>query len=155
MEKMIKVARYRNTPYIFNFNTNGGTKRYEWAGSKNGKYDIKQLSEEAVDWLLMNSTCFKRGELVILEDSEEAKEIINNLGGDLENYSNNTHTREEVLQILQGHHKTMEKKLSEITVDSEKQFVIDVAREISADLASGKLKFLAEWMGTTQDILFD
>lgn len=36
MTDLIKIARYRNTPYVFNFKHNGGTKvsTYEWAGSK-------------------------------------------------------------------------------------------------------------------------
>lgn len=155
MEQMIKVARYRNTPYIFNFNSNGGTKRYEWAGSKNDKHDTKNLSVEAVDWLMMNSTCFKRGELVIIEESDETKEIVSNLGSDIEDYMNNTHSKEEIIAILEGHHQTMQKKLKEITVDSEKKFVIDVAKEISDKLASGKLTFLAEWMNVPKDVLFN
>lgn len=155
MEQSIKVARYRNTPYIFNFNTSGGTKRYEWAGSKNGKFDVKSLSQEAVDWLMMNSSCFRRGELVIIEDSDNAKEVVNNLGGDLEDYTNNIHSKDEILDILKGHHMTMQKKLNEITVDSEKRFVLDIAKEISDELAGGKLNYLAEWMGVDRDVLFD
>ncbi|QWU14432.1 hypothetical protein SAMN04487895_101744 [Paenibacillus sophorae] len=154
MEKIIKVARYRNTPYVFNFIGNGGTKRYEWSGSKGNKFDTKQLPEEAVDWLMMNSECFRKGELVIIEDSEESKEIIENLGGDLDEYKSNIHTKEEILKILQGNYMKMQKELFEITVASEKKFVIDIAKEIGDDLSGGKLKFLAEWMDIPQDVLF-
>lgn len=155
MENTIKVARYRNTPYIFNYATNGGTKRYEWSGSKGNKIDTKTLPLEAVDWLMMNSTCFKRGELVILEETEEAKEIIENLGSDKEEYQNNTNSKEKILELLRGHHQTLQKKLKEITVDSEKKFIVDVAKEISDELTGVKLKYIAEWMGTPQDVLFD
>ncbi|MED1679329.1 hypothetical protein P4V04_22915, partial [Bacillus subtilis] len=42
------------------------------------------------------------------------------------------------------------------TVDSEKQFIIDVASEFSDDIAAGKLKVLADWMGVADpSLLFD
>lgn len=154
MEKMIKVARYRNTPYIFNFVTNGGTKRYEWVGSKGDRIDVKSLPVEAVNWLMMHSLCFKRGELVIIEDTEDAKEIVENLGDELEEYKLNINTKEEIIKNLNGNFMKMKKWLEGVTVDSEKKFVIEIAKELKDDLAGGKLKFIAEWADVPQDILF-
>jgi hypothetical protein len=150
----IKVARHRSTPYVFNFNTNGGTKRYEWSGSIGNKIDTKALPIEAVDWLLMNSTCFRMGELVIVEDSEQAKEIVENFGADIVDYKNNIRTKEEIVSLLQGNFPKMQKMLNAISVDAEKKFVIEVAKELSGELVGAKLKFLAEWMDVPQDILF-
>jgi hypothetical protein len=152
---MIKIARYRNTPYIFNFITNGGSKRYEWAGSKGDKYDVKTLPIEAVDWLLMNSVCFKNGELVIVEDSDDSKELTSNLGGDLEDYVSNTHSRTEIIDLLEGTYLKMKSEFEKINSASEKKFVVDIAKELSADLTGGKLKFISEWINIPQDILFD
>lgn len=154
MEKLIKLARYRTTPYVVNYRTSGGTKRYEWSGSKGTKHDIKRVPEEVVDWLSMNTRCFKNGQLVIIEEDEVTKDLVDNIV-DREEYENNTHTKEEVLKILQGNYKKMEKELGEITSPDEKKFVVDVAKEIAEDLTAGKQKMLAEWVGISKDLLFD
>ena len=45
----IKLARYRNTPYIVNFETNGNMKSYSWSGSKGKKYDVTEVSEKCYE----------------------------------------------------------------------------------------------------------
>lgn len=156
MTDLIKIARYRNTPYVFNFKHNGGTKvsTYEWAGSKKSKFDIKEIPIEAVSWLQMNSSCFKSGELVIIDDNEEAQHIVTNMGEDKESYVNNSHSKEDIINLLNGHAATMKSALEKINEASEKRFVIDIAKEMSEELSGGKLKFLAEWMDIPQDVLF-
>lgn len=154
MEKTIKVARYRNTPYVVNFsNSNGSLKTYQWSGSKGTKTEIKPIPEEVVDYLIMNSACFRKGELVIVEDSEVAKELVENID-DKEEYQNNTHTKEELQKILEGNFAKMKSEINKITNDDEKRFVIDVAKEIKLD-SSAKRKALSEWYGVPQDILFE
>ena len=152
MEKMINIARYRNTPYVVNFITNGGLKTYQWSGSKNNKTDIKPITEEVVDWLLMNSSCFRDGELVVIEDTPEAKEVLENID-DKDSYVNNTHSREEVVKLLKGNVKQLKAELSKVTVESEKRFIIQVAKEEKIDSVS-TLKVLSEWAGIPQDVLF-
>jgi hypothetical protein len=153
MEKTIKVARYRTTPYIVNYITNGGIKPYIWSGSKGNKVDIKEVPVEVVDWLIMNSACFRDGELAIIEDSEEAKEIVENIDN-VEEYRNNTHSKEEIIQLLNGNINKMKSVLNKITNKGEKKFVIEVAKEIKLD-SNAKLTFLADWYGVKKDILFD
>lgn len=150
---MIKVARYRNTPYIVNFTSNGGMKTYQWVGSKNNKIDVKSVPEELVDYLLMNSVCFKDGELVIIEEDEKSKEIIDNID-DKEEYKNNTNSREEIEKLLTGNFNKMKSRLDKITNIQEKNFIVDVAKEINID-SSAKQKWLAEWIGAPVDIVFD
>jgi hypothetical protein len=150
--KEIKVARYRNTPYVFNYITNGGQKRYEWSGSKGSKIDIKSLPEEAVNYLLMNSICFDEGELIIIEDTEDAKEMASNIGN-LENYENNAHTREEVIELLKGAIKVLKEEIAKITNKQELLFMVDVAKEIKLD-SSSKQKVLADALNVPVDILF-
>lgn len=150
--KEIKVARYRNIPYIYNFATSTGVKRYEWAGSKGDKIDIKLLPEDAVNYLLMNSICFDQGELVIIEDSEEAKEIISNIG-DIEGYENNAHTREEVIKYLNGSVKNLKDIIGKVTNKQEVLFIVDVAKEMGLD-SSSKQKVLADALNVPVDILF-
>lgn len=150
--KEIKVERLRNIPYVFNYRTETGIKRYEWSGSKNGKTDIKLLPEDAVNYLLMNSTCFKEGELRIIEDSEEAKEIVENID-DKESYKANTHTREEIIKLLNGNINTMKKEFSQITNQQEKLFILEIAKEIKLDSLS-KQKVIADMLNTPVDILF-
>lgn len=154
MEKTIKLARYRSNGYIINYpNSNGNIKRYEWVGSKGSKVDIKPVPEEVVDWLLMTSVCFKKGELVVVEDSDEAKEVVENIG-DIDEYKNNSHTKDEIIALLKGNINKMKKELGGITSDSEKRFILEIAREISDDIPGGKTKFLSEWLNIPQDVLF-
>lgn len=149
----VKIARHRNIPYSVNYKSNNGLKSFQWAGSKGNKTDIKDIPVEVVDWLIMTSRCFIDGELKIIEDSKETEEMVSNLD-ELDSYKNNSHTREEIVKILNGNLNKMKSELEKITVQSEKQYVLDVAKEIKLDVAS-KQKFIAEWIGAPVDILFD
>ena len=156
MTEKIKLARYRSTSYFVGYTGDGGHKQYTWAGSKNGKADIKEVPKEVVEWLTMNSVCFDKGELVIVDEDDSTKQIKESIV-DAEAYTNNTHTKEEISKMIKtGNIAQMKNKLEKITVDSEKQFVIDVASEFSDDIPAGKLKALAEWMGVEDpSLLFD
>lgn len=144
----IKIARYRFAPYIVNY----GNKSYAWSGSKGKKVDIKSIPEEVVDWLTMNSVCFREGELVIIEDSQEAKEIVENLD-DVEEYRNNSFSKEDAIKLLEGNANKMKAELNKIENKDTKKFFIDIAKEINLD-SSAKQSFLAEWFGVKKDILF-
>lgn len=150
---MVKIARLRNTPYVVNIKSEGGLKRYEWTGSKGDKIDSKPIPDEIVNHLLMSSRCFTDGELKILEDSEESKELIENID-DLEQYTDNTHTRADIQKILNLPSNKLKTELNKITVIGEKNFVVEVAKEMGIDSAS-KRKTIAEWLGTPAEILFD
>jgi hypothetical protein len=148
----IKIARYRTSPYIVNYTVSGGIKTYSWSGSKGKKVDIKPIPEEVVDWLVMNSACFREGELAIIEDTEQAKEIVSNID-DVEEYKKNTHSKEDAVKLLEGNVNKMKSELKKITNKGEMKFFIDVAKEIKLD-SNAKLTFLAEWYGVKKDILF-
>jgi hypothetical protein len=154
MEELIKVARQRTSQYIVNYPTNtGGLKTYIWAGSKGLKVDIKPLPSEVVEYLLLNSMCFRDGELKIIEDTPTAKEVVESID-DVEEYRNNSHTKEEAIKILEGNFNKMKTELNKITNKQEKKFFVDVAKEIELD-ANSKLKFISDWYGVKQDILFE
>lgn len=153
MEK-IKLARHRNTSYFVRYTADGSNRQWSWAGSKNGRVDSKEIPKEVVEWLQMNSICFDRGELVIVDDTPVTKEIKEGIV-EIEEYTNNTHTNDEIQKILTGNINKMKAELKKITVDSEKQFVIDVASTLKDELTKGKLDFLAEWMKVDASILFD
>lgn len=148
----IKVARYRNYPYIVNYDNGSSVKKYRWNGSKGSKHEVKSIPKEVVDHLVMNSQCFRQGELKIIDDTEEAKETIDNLD-EKEEYEANTHSFEEAEKILKGNYKKMEKELQNITVHDEKKFFIEVAKEINLDSAT-KQKILADWYGVDRETLF-
>ena len=151
MSNMIKLARERKYPYIVNYISDSGYKKaWEWAGSKNGQVDIKEIPEEVVEYLRMNTSTFDDGELKIIEDSEEAKEIVSNLG---EGYENNVHSRDEIIKLLQGNFNKMKSEISKITDKQELVFICDIAKEIDLD-SSIKLAYLAEVLKMPQDILF-
>lgn len=154
MSKTLNVARYRNVPYTVNFFENGGgMKSYYWEGTRNKKMpNIKAIPQEVVEWLVINSQCFKDGELVIVEDSDNAKETVEMIS-DQEDYRNNTHTREEIESLLNGSINKMKAEFEKITSTTEKRFVIEIAKEIKVDSAA-KQKFIAEWAGVPADVLF-
>jgi hypothetical protein len=131
---------------------NDGIRRvYEWAGSKNGKVDIKEVPEELVQYLMMNTIVFRDGELAIVEDTPETKEILENVEDD---YKNNTHTRNEIVKLLEGNFMKMKSELKKITNKQELVYICEIAKEIRLD-SNSKLQFLAELMKIPQDILFD
>lgn len=154
LSETIKLARYRHTPYYVRCTVNGGEKKYVWAGSKNNRAEIKEVPKEVVDYLLINSTCFDKGELVILEDNEHAKEAVDNIT-EKEKYKNNSHSREEIEKLLKGNINKMKSELNKIDVDSEKQFVLEIAKDMKDDLTNGKVQFLADWLNVPMDLLFD
>lgn len=154
MQDKIKLARYRNTSYFVRYNADGSNRQYIWNGSKNGKAEIKEVPIEVVQWLQMNSICFDKGELVIVDETDESKEIKDGIV-EIETYENNTHTKEDIEKLLTGNINKLKAELKKITVDSEKQFVIDVAISLKDDLTKGKLDALADWMGIDSSILFE
>jgi hypothetical protein len=154
MGETVKLGRYRNTSYFVRCDINGFERQYTWSGAKGNRIDIKDIPREVVDYLTMNSLCFDKGELVFVEEDDKVKEIKNGIA-DKESYDNNTHTKEQIEKILSGNFMKMKKELSDITVDSEKQFILGVAQEMQDDLAKGKIDFLAEWMGIDSSVLFD
>ncbi|KON87346.1 hypothetical protein AF332_11255 [Sporosarcina globispora] len=154
MAEKIKLARHRNTSYFVRYDADGSNRQWSWAGSRNGKIDTKEVPKEVVEWLQMNSVCFDKGELVIVEDNEFTKDVKDGIV-EIETYENNTHSKEEIEKLLGGNINKMKAELKKITVDSEKQFVIEVASALKDDLTKGKLDFLSEWMGVDSDILFD
>lgn len=154
MNEKVKLARYRNTSYFVKFDADGSNRQYTWNGSKNGKAEIKEVPKEVVEWLQMNSICFDKGELVIIEENESTNEIKDGIV-ELETYQNNTHTQDEIEKLLNGNINKMKAELKKITVDSEKHFVIEVATTLKDELTKGKLDFLAEWMGIDSSLLFE
>lgn len=151
----VKLERRRNTGYFVRAFISTGEKQYVWSGAKNGKTDVKSVPEEVYEYLTMNSVCLEQGELVLVEEDEAKKAELEQSINDQELYKENTHTQKEILDILNGHHMKMKSELSKITVDSEKDFVIQVAKENADKLAKGKIDFLAEWYGVDSGILFD
>lgn len=149
--KVVKVARLRNTPYTFNWVAGGMTKPYIWSGSKGNRLDIKELPVEAVDYLIMNSTCFSSGSLKIMEDTPVAKELVENIE-DKEVYEANTHTREDLEKLINGNYKKLESELKKMN-KQEIQFTIEVAKEIKLD-SSTKQKVLAEALGAPVELIF-
>lgn len=148
MSKQIKLARYRNTPYSVLYEG----KQYVWNPAKNGKASVREVSEELFDYLTVNSLCFDRGQLVIVD---EAKEELEQHIEDVESYKSNVHTQEEIEKILKGNLQKMKSELNRITADAEKQFVISIAKELQQDLTKSKIDFIAEWRGVKPEILFD
>jgi len=149
-EKKIKIERVRNTQYVCNFKNPSMT--IVWPASKNKQTIIRELSQEHVNELLMNSACFDKGELKIIEDSDEAKEIVKNIAN-YEAYINNTHSKEDIIKILKATLGKFKSELNKITERNEKAFVVDVAKEIKLDNAT-KRNYLAKWANMKVEVIF-
>lgn len=155
MNEKVKLGRYRNTSYFVRCEIGGSERQYTWAGAKGNRIDIKEIPKEVVDYLTMNSICFDKGELVFVEDNDSTKEIKDGIA-DKESYEKNTHTREDIEKMLKGNFMKMKSSLNDITVDSEKQFVLEVAQDMQDDLTKGKIDVLTEWMGVEDSsMIFD
>lgn len=152
-DNKIKVFRYRTTPYVVNFPTPTGVQSYHFSGSKKGINESRYLPQEVVQWLQLSTACLKNGELVIDKESlvENTEVYVDEI--ELNEYEKNAHTREEIELILTGNFMKMKSALNEITSESEKKFVVDVAKEINID-SNGKRNFLAKWIGVDKDLLF-
>jgi hypothetical protein len=144
--KTVKVARYRSLPYKINFEVNGGGRKvYKWEGSTSKKKSIVELPQEVVEWLATSTRSFKDGELVIIEDTDTLELI-----DDIEEYRNNTHSREDIDKLMKRSTSVIKKELEKVTNSGEKRFIINVVKELNVDSAS-KRKVLAEWAGTSID----
>lgn len=146
----VKLGRYRVIPYTVRWA--GRVTPFEWSGMKGNKVDIKTVPEELVQYLEMNTTCFKDGELKIIEDTEETKEIVDNIS-DKKEYIANTLSREDSIKLLNGNYKKLESQLKTMNKDSVANMV-DIAKEIKLDSAT-KQKILADALGVPVDIAFE
>ena len=144
MSKMYKIARYRSFEFIVNCPHT--QKVYKFLGSRNGFTDIKELPEETYNWLMSSTTTFTDGELVLVED--EAKEELKNATyeEEFEKIEANTHTRDEIVKILNGNTNSMKKQLEAITIPEEKRFVVEIAKDIKLDSVA-KIDFIKAWSG--------
>lgn len=141
MEKVI-LARYKNTDYTVNYEN----KRYLWHGSRGNIVSKKEVPLEVYEWLSMQTTALRKGELVLDKSNEKIEELKENIY-EIEEYEANSISKEEIIKLLEGNFKKMEAGLSKIEADSTKRFVLDVAREIKLESAA-KQKFIKEWLGT-------
>lgn len=146
----VKLGRYRVIPYTVRWS--GRVMPFEWAGMKGDKVDIKLVPEELVQYLEMNTSCFRDGELKIVEDTDEAKELVENLP-DKEEYIANTISKEDCITLLNGNYKKLESKLKSMNRDAISNMV-EIAKEIKMDSAT-KQKILADALGVPVDIAFE
>ncbi|NFH40686.1 hypothetical protein [Clostridium sporogenes] len=152
-ENKIKVARYKNLSYGVYYEDQGIRKPYIWSGSKGNLIDTKEIPETVVNWLIQNSNAFDDAELVIIEDTEQAKEIVGNIEN-IEEIKENIYTRKQVEEILAGNFMKMKSDLEKVTLKTEKDFICRIAKEIGID-SVGKQKFLAEWAGKKREVIFE
>lgn len=147
----IKLERLRNAPYEVNYNYGVRPERYVWNPSKGKLSTVVEVSDDCYMYLLQNSSCFRDGELRIIESefASAEKDVI-----DIEEYKANSHSREEVENLLKGNVNKLKAELDKIENPSEITYFVDVAKEIKIDKASVQ-KALADKIGTPVDVLFD
>lgn len=140
---MVKLERRRNIEYTVNHaSLPSGT--IVFFGAKEGKTCIKEVPEETYQWLATSTNCFKDGSLHVVEDALR-EDVLS------EDEVHNTHTIEEAKAILSGNFMKMKSELGKITSQDEKQFIINVAKEMKLDSTS-KQDFLVEWAGLHKDM---
>ena len=148
MENKILLERRRMTDYVVSHESlRGGSITFN--GARNGKPTRKEISEEVFDYLVNQTTCFKKGKLYIVE--EDVREEVGE-----EKLLNNSHTKEEAEKILMSATNSMKKKLSEIEEKSEKTFFLEVAKELHEQDkfdSSAKRNFIVEWAGIRKEMI--
>jgi len=146
-EKMVLLENRKSRPYTIGHESLRGGK-FQFPPAKNGKPYQKEMSEEIIDFLRRGS-CFEKGNLYIV-DKEYRDEVIT------EQELLNSHTRDEVLAMLEGTLANLKEAVKGISSDNEKSFIFEVAKEIKLD-SKGKRKFLLKWLGleeTNEDLFF-
>ena len=142
MEKVV-LERRKNTKYTVNFEN----KKYVWAGSKGTMANKKEVPSDLYDYLAMFTTCLKKGELVLVEKTDEDKERVEQLP-DKDEYLANSLSKEKIIEILKSKSiKVMQTELNKVTADSTKRFVLEIAKEIKLENANKRL-FIKEWLGS-------
>lgn len=130
MDKIL-LARQR----YGNFTVNYDNKKYKWNGIKGNVVSKKEVPMDVFDFLQSATSTFQEGELVVIDDKktkkdkEEIQEILENIP-DAELYEVNTHSKDEIIELLNGNINKMKSELKKITSPTEKRFVMDVAREL-------------------------
>lgn len=157
MSKKIRVERRRVGDFFVNYPRGTGVyDKYLWNGAKKGYVDSKEIPEEVVNWLAYQTSTFKKGHLVIAKDekSKEAKAVIDNIRAENENIDKETHTYEEIEELLSGHLTNAKKdKLKSIESQEEKEFVLEVAKGMKLDSVV-KREFIAELLDTDVNTIF-
>lgn len=152
MDKIL-LARQRYGDFTVNYEN----KKYKWNGIKGNIISKKEVPMDVFDYLQSSTSTFQDGELVVIDDKktkkdkEEILEILENIP-DADEYEANTHSRDEVVELLKGNVNKMKSELKKITSQTEKRFIMDVAKELveKEELDSlAKQKFLVvEFLGS-------
>lgn len=154
----VKVERRRKGSFFINFpRGNGMYDRYMWNGAKANYKDIKEIPVEVVNWLAHQTSTLSDGHLVVVEEKEmpeEAKTVVENIKDEVKDIDTKTHTYDEIKELLSGH-LTKEKKaeLSKIESREEKEFVLEVAKDMKLDSVI-KQKFIADMLDVDVDMIF-
>lgn len=130
--KKIKVSN--NNPFDVGVKVDVGTPKSFTVKSKSFVY----LQEDEIMYVDSTSRSFRDGFLRI--EDEEVKENMGQIGD-----NPNDITDDEIEKLLNGHLKTMEKGLKELTALHAKNRVVEKAKTL--DLTAGKLKIIKEVLG--------
>lgn len=148
MSELVKVERKQGIAYVVNVPLiSGGNKKWTWQAAKNGKSYVQSIPKDHYDWIVNNTISFELGELRLCDDQANKEELLEQIS-DVESYQNNSHTREEIINLLKkGQLTKIKKELGLITSSSEKKFVFDIFQEIKEDLVGSKINLVEEWYG--------
>lgn len=148
MVSTVKLSRLRALDYIVNYSDATSSRTYHWAGAKGNTHVTKDVPYEVYEYLMLSTTCFRDGELVVAKDEPNKKELEEHMP-EVEEYKNNAKSREEIIKLLKGNVNALKKELSKVTSISEKRFIKSIADELSSSgdgLASTKVAFIDEWI---------
>lgn len=151
MSKSIKLARLRELEYTVNYSDSNSIRTYIWAAAKGANKVVREVPFEVYEYLLLRTSCFKDGELVVADNELSKVELEENMP-ELEDYKNNTRSREEITKLLKGNINAMKKELNKVTSITEKRFIKSIANELAESgdgIASTKLAFIEEWIKST------
>lgn len=147
----VKIERWKNTDFILNYTDEYG-KPYKvtWRGAKGGKPTLVEVDNFIYEYLAYFTKTFESGELRV-SDLQENKEEVIDIIVDKEAYENNSKTRDEIIVLLKGNMKKLEKEMNTITDRSAKSFFYDVFTEIKEELVGSKIELVEKWIGNIDE----
>lgn len=148
MTETVLLKREHHGDFIANYENGVNKIRYAWRGAEKGKVMTQAVPRDVYEWLLYSTSAIRDGELQIAESEPKIEEIKSHIP-ELEEYTANSHSKEEVIKLLKGNIGKMKAELNKVTSQAEKRFIKSVADELNEGeegLPKGKNDFISEWL---------
>ncbi|QJI52501.1 hypothetical protein [Psychrobacillus phage Perkons] len=146
MKETVKLSRIRPTEYSVNYNNGLTNIPFRWAGAKDSNVMSLDVPMEVFNYLNLQTKAIRTGALVISKDEVKFEEV-KGMISDVEEYENNSLSRDEIITLLKGNINKMKSELNKVNARSAKLFIKQIKDELeqSEGMNSKKSEFVDEW----------